>query len=128
MKESQFTDFEHRRAHRFVISIWGSYGRSGGSLNVDRWRWIPAFQLSLCGRRELKCISCATLTAVLLSLHFTSLHLNFCPAGAKLIHYCTITLILSIQFNSNSASYIPVWIISWDFYTTSLSHFGPPGL
>jgi len=73
MKESQFTDVEHRRAHRFVISIWGSYGQSGGSLNVDRWRWIPAFQLSLCGRREqtemhfLRNTHCCT---SLTSLHF----------------------------------------------------------
>lgn len=56
-----------------VISMWGSYGQSGVSLNKDRWRWIPAFQLSVCGRWEQNemhflrethcCIS-------LISLHF----------------------------------------------------------
>lgn len=70
-KETQFTNSEHRRAHSNFYG--GSYGQSGVSLNKDRWRWIPAFQLSVCGRweqNEMHFLCNTHCCNSLISLHF----------------------------------------------------------
>lgn len=83
-----------------VISIWGSYGQSGVSLKkTGEDGYLPFSYQSVEDENRMKCISCAKLTAVLLSSHFTSFESCWCKTHTLLHHHTLSAYSVQFQFS-----------------------------
>ncbi len=120
---SQFTNSEHMHTHRWVIHIGGSYGQPGVILNEDRWRWIPASQLSVCGSREQNEMHflCITQCCIpLISLHFiltSVLLLQYSYITAPSLLFSQIQFQIQFQCNYYLVTLYQSGLFLWCFYS-----------
>lgn len=88
--------------------------------------YLPFSYQSVEDENRLKCISCATLTDVLLSFHFTSFELLSCWCKTHtLLHHHTCS-VYSIQFQFSQLLYTSLDYFM-GLYTASLLQFGASG-
>ncbi len=109
--------------HRWVIHIGGSFGQPGVILNEDRWRWIPASQLSVCGSREQNEMHflCITQCCIpLISLHFiwtSVLLLQYSYITAPSLLFSQIQFQIQFQCNYYLVTLYQSGLFLWCFYS-----------
>lgn len=109
--------------HTQMGNSYRRYGQSGVSLNEDRWRWIPASQLSVCGSREQNEMHflCITQCCIpLISLHFiwtSVLLLQYSYITAPSLVFSQIQFQIQFQLNYYLVTLYQSGLFLWVFYS-----------